>query len=225
MTSLPSGPRWLIAGDWNMVLHEKDKSNLRGQVAGAVEQLAFGQFTAQAQVTDFFNYANSFFYSWDNKQSQGPRSLLRLDRVYSYLSSHGNPSAHILEYAILGNSVVSDHLPVTIIVEVQASQTIGARYKMNNHYLKDKSVVDQLVGVWRDQPAHLGFFGKLRHTVKWYRVFCRRHAEERQAEEHSLRVSLASAHHTFQSDPGSEHTQSALSTATERLQSHEDWKI
>jgi hypothetical protein len=161
-----------------MVLHEKDKPNPRGRVAGAVEQLAFGQFMAQAQITDFFNHANSLLYSWDNKRSQGPCSLLRLDRVYSYSSPHGNPSAHILEHVIMGDSVVSDHLPVTITVEVQASQATGARYKMNSHSLKDKSVVAQLAGIWRAQPTQLGFFGKLRRTVKWYMVFCRRRAEE-----------------------------------------------
>jgi hypothetical protein len=86
--------------------------------------------------------------------------MKRLDRYYYFRCPHGNPTAHIQRYEILGDCALSDHLLVLSNVELQPTMRTGSRYKINNYYLQDKHVVDQLGRVWRAQLPTLGFFGK-----------------------------------------------------------------
>jgi hypothetical protein len=70
-----------------------------------------------------------------------------LDRFYAFSSPCGAPNSHIAQYEILGDCAVFDHLPVIFRLElsgVREEPVKGSRYKVNNFYLDDKMVVDQL---------------------------------------------------------------------------------
>jgi hypothetical protein len=153
-----------------MVLTEKDRSNPRGRVASEAERLAFDQLLAHFQLADFFKYDGPLTYSWDHRRKEGTQSLLRLDRFYTFAAGHGVAASHIKKYNIKGDCSLSDHLPVVLSIEIEAVQRSGSRYKINEYYLSDKQVVADLARVWTSQLATLGFFGKLRRTVKWYNV-------------------------------------------------------
>jgi hypothetical protein len=64
--------------------------------------------------------------------------------------------------------------------------TEGARYKVNNAYLEEKEGRDSLENVWCRLPQFLGFFGKMRWLLQWYRGFCIDKAKARRTEEVEL---------------------------------------
>jgi hypothetical protein len=164
-----------------MVLSTRDNSNPASRTAGSTELLAFARMTGHLGVQDFFSYSNSILFSWDNRIKVGPRKLERLDKFYCFPSPTGNPATHVLSYEILCDCLVSDHLPVTLRLEIQPETSQGSRYKLNNHYLMDTQVVDQLKTLWYQFSPTLGFFGKLQRLVKWYKVYCRNQAQARKS--------------------------------------------
>jgi hypothetical protein len=111
-------------------------------------------------------------FSWDNRRQVGIRKLKRLDRFYCFSSSSSNPASHVIRYDIIGDCTISDHLLVRLSLELQAEIPQGARYKVNNYFLEDASIVSQLYEVWGRLPSSLAFFGKFRRLIKWYKVFC-----------------------------------------------------
>jgi hypothetical protein len=116
-SSLPSGIRWILVGDWNMVLDTNDNSHPSSKVDGVAEQFAFVRMTSFFGVDDFFHATPlQLQFSWDNRHRVGTRKLKWLDRYYVFPSSTGPPSFHILRYEILGNCSISDHLPVALSI-------------------------------------------------------------------------------------------------------------
>jgi hypothetical protein len=184
-----------------MVTNPQNNSNPTGHVASASEQWEFARLTLHLQVDDFFTYSYPLVFTWDNKWRIGVRILKRLDRFYCYSNPNGLPSVHVLQYSILGDSLLLDHLPVQLRLEIQATQQSGSRYKMNGYYLKDKQVVLELNETWKCLPATLSIFGKLRRLTKWYKMFCLQQAKARKAAESSLRQQLEKAQAMLQVSP------------------------
>jgi hypothetical protein len=89
--------------------------------------------------------------------------LKRLDRFYYFPSGLLDRASHIKTYRIIPNCVVSDHLPVELLIDIEEAHSMGARYKMNSHYLAT---------VWTGLPQHLTFFGKMKRLIHWYKRFC-----------------------------------------------------
>jgi exonuclease III len=203
ISSLPGDCRWLVCGDWNMILQPCGNSNPNGHTLCDAERLVFTRLLARLHVEDFFPYTKLVSFSWDNRRRTGLRTLKRLDRIYYYPSSNGPPNAHVQEYRILGECSHSDHLPVLIHIEIQACKSTGSRYKMNGFYLQDKTVVAQLAQLWTSLPTSLGFFGKLRKVTKWFKEFGINQTKLRRAIEAQLRQQLASAQTYLQTDPQS----------------------
>jgi hypothetical protein len=127
-----------------MVLSIRDNSNPASRTAGSTELLAFARMIGHLGIQDLFSYSNSILFSWDNRRKVGPSKLKRLDRFYCFPSPTGDSATHVLRYEILGDCLVSDHLPVTLSLKIQPETSQGSRYKLNNHYLMDTQVVDQL---------------------------------------------------------------------------------
>jgi hypothetical protein len=117
-----------------MVLSIRDNSNPASRTAGSTELLAFARMIGHLGIQDLFSYSNSILFSWDNRRKVGPSKLKRLDRFYCFPSPTGDSATHVL----------SDHLPVTLSLKIQPETSQGSRYKLNNHYLMDTQVVDQL---------------------------------------------------------------------------------
>jgi hypothetical protein len=67
-----------------------------------------------------------------------------LDWIYIFLIPQGRAATHIKEYHILGDCVLSDHLPVTYEVELIQEKQSGGRYLINCAYLLDLKVIAAL---------------------------------------------------------------------------------
>lgn len=78
---------------------------------GDVECLEFTDLTLQIQVSDFFKHDNPIRFTWNNKRRVGIRTLKRLDRIYCFSNISGFPDSHVLQYSILEDCILSDHLP------------------------------------------------------------------------------------------------------------------
>jgi exonuclease III len=225
ISTLPSDCRWIVCGDWNMVLLPCDNSNPSGNIACDAERLVFTRLLAHLQVEDYFPFTDPIRFSWDSKRRTGIRTMKRLDRVYCYANPNGPPNTHVMEYKILGECAHSDHLPITINLEIQASQSTRSRYKMNGFYLQDKAVVVQLTQLWQSFPRSLGFFGKLRRLTKWYKEFCISQAKARRATESQLRHQIAVAQAGLQADPQNVTLQECLDSSADQLKDFEKWRV
>jgi hypothetical protein len=208
-----------------MVLLPCDNSNPSGNIACDAERLVFTRLLAHLQVEDYFPFTDPIRFSWDSKRRTGIRTMKRLDCVYCYANPNGPPNTHVMEYKILGECAHSDHLPVTINLKIQASQSTGSRYKMNGFYLQDKAVVVQLTQLWQSFPRSLGFFGKLRRLTKWYKELCIGQAKARRATESQLRHQIAIAQAGLQADPQNATLQECLDTSADQLKDFEKWRV
>jgi hypothetical protein len=126
--------------------------------------------------------------------------LKRLDRFYCFSNLHRDPATHVLQYEILGDCLVSDHLSVTLSIEIQPDSSQGSHYKLNSSYLKDHRVFQQLHTIWRQFLATLNFFDKFQRLMKWFKMFCHDKAQERKATEISLWHQLSQTHMWLQQD-------------------------
>jgi hypothetical protein len=223
--SLLQNCRWIIGGDWNMVTEVEDNSNPTGHVASEAEKMEFARLTSHLQVIDFFQRSRPLVYTWDNKRRVGTQTLKRLDRFFCYENPCGPPNSHIKKYYILGDSQLSDHLPVQLQLELQATQLTGSRYKMNGYYLKDKNVVAQLIDTWKCLPLTLNFFGKLRRITKWYKEICLQKAKAKKATEATLCHRMVGAHECLQTTPHCPDAQERLATISDSLRNFEEWRV
>jgi hypothetical protein len=225
VSCLPQSSRWIVCGDFNMVLNAQDNSNPQGHVACEAEYLAFLTLTSHLHIQDFYSYQDSVRFSWDNRHRVGFRTLKCLDRIYCFPSGSTVPSEHVKEYRILGDYALSDHLPISFLIEVQEIKTTGSRYKLNGAFFQDPTVVKDLAKLWLSFPSTLGFLGKLRRLVKWYKTYCLRKAKERRAEEANLRGHLSRAHGRLQVNPDDTNAQEELESAMDSPRSFDTWKL
>ena len=132
---LSQNVRWLVEGDWNMVLYLEDNSWTDGRVACNAEKLAFTSLIAHLQVEDKFPSNTLLCYTWDNKRCVGVRTMKQLDRVHTFYNPASVQPTNITEYTILGDCVLLDHLLVSFSLELVADTLTRSRYKMNSAYL------------------------------------------------------------------------------------------
>jgi hypothetical protein len=116
---------------------------------------SFEILKTQLQVDDFFNYSQDITLSWDNRRTGPERVLARLDRIYYFSSGTSEQGAHIQTYRILGDSTLSDHLPLFFELELTPEQLASAHYKVNNAYLVNLKVITELVNKWKSYPPTL----------------------------------------------------------------------
>ena len=219
--SLPLDCKWVLASDWNFVSNPRDKTSECGGLISGMEARVFAQLVDLLQVNDPFLNSNRLQFSWDNRRRTRLRVLARLDRVYPF-----NPVGNVAvaeEYFILGNSSHSDHLPVWCKITLQPEPKRKSLYKMNAFFLKDPVLKENFIRIWGSQP-HLGFFGKIRRCLKFYRQFCIRKAQESRFREEALRVDLTRAMEDLQSDPSNREAQTKLSEVSDLLKIFEDQK-
>jgi hypothetical protein len=60
--------RWVLAGDWNSVENDTDKSSSNSRLMGPNERRAFNQFKVALGFEDNFPDTNIIRFSWDNRQ-------------------------------------------------------------------------------------------------------------------------------------------------------------
>jgi exonuclease III len=219
--TLPLDCKWVLAGDWNFVSSPGDKTSECGRLISGEEARIFAQLVDLVQVADPFPSTNRVKFSWDNRRRTGLRVLARLDRIYSY-KQVGNV-VPVEEYYIIGNSNHSDHLPVWCKIALQPEPKRKSSYKMNSFFLKDPVVKDYFTKIWAAQP-HLGFFGKIRRCLKFYRQFCIQKAQERRLKEEELRTELVHAMEVLQREPSNLGAQSKLSEVSDQLKEFENQK-
>lgn len=124
--------KWIALGDWNMVGKLEDKCSLRSQPLSGMECFEFNSLKAHQSVFDFFDPLSTLRYSWDNKQQGNRKVVARLDRAYVFSSLTGEPNSHIKEYNIPGSSCHSDHLPISLKINLHTDREIGSRYQMKS---------------------------------------------------------------------------------------------
>jgi exonuclease III len=110
LETLPQDCRWLLAGDWNTVENEGDKSSSSGRLMGVNERRVFDQLKVALGVEDIFPASNVLRFSWDNQQQGANRKMAGLDRIYAFQRSGAGNA--VTEYKILRDCCHNDHLPV-----------------------------------------------------------------------------------------------------------------
>ena len=95
---------------------------------------------------------------------------------------------------------------------------------MSALYLKDEFVKRNIQGIWAGNPR-LSFYGKLRRSVKFYKEFCIRKAQENRAKEADRRTKLDQAVTILQAAPGDPLAQAALLEAFDYLSQVEARKL
>lgn len=154
--TLPVDCKWILAGDWNFVSNQRDKTNECGRLVSGVEAGIFAQLLDLLQVQDTFPSSNRIRFNWDNRRRTGLRVLARLDRIYAF-NSRGNASA-VEEYFILGNSSHSDHLPVWCRITLQSEPKRKSTYKMNSLSLSKGPSSQGIVQEDMGGPSSSGVF-------------------------------------------------------------------
>jgi hypothetical protein len=219
--TLPLDCKWVLAGDWNFESNHRDKTSECGRLILGEEARIFAQLLDILQVSDPFPNSSRIKFSWDNWRRTGLRVLAILDRVYSH-NLPGNIQP-VEEYFIIGKSNHSDHLPIWCKLALQPEPKLKLVYKMKSYFLKDKEVKDSFTRIWTSH-FNLGFFGKVRRCVKFYRQYCIGKAQERRFNEEELRTRLDRAMVSLQDDPANIAAQSTLSEILDQLKEFENQK-
>jgi exonuclease III len=222
--NLPPNCRYLLCGDWNVVKLSRNKFSKTNHILSRAELFGFEILKAHLQVEDFFRFNQDIVYTWDNRREGQDRVLAQLDRVYSFASRTGKNDSHIKRYQILGDSTLSDHLPIAYELELAQEKPSSARYKFNSAYLSQPEVVAELTQRWKACPPTMGFHGKLRRVVKWYRHWCKNQARARKERESFLYHQLTWHHELLRRDPLNIEIQQALTNTLEELKSFESWR-
>jgi hypothetical protein len=81
-----------------------------------------------------------------------------------------------------------------------------------------------LIKLWQGYSRSLGFFGKIRRITKWYRVWCRTKAQEKQARKISLKSSFVTAQEELHQDPQNEELQCHYNLLRDELKRLEEWQ-
>lgn len=104
-----------------------------------------------------------------------------------------------IDYKILGGSSHSDHHPVWRHLWFEEETKRRSHYVRSNLYLKEFDVQTKIRKIWYEN-ASLGFFGKLRKCVKFYKMYYINKAAKGRQEEENLRQHLEVARTKLQTD-------------------------
>jgi hypothetical protein len=143
--------------------------------------------------------------------------LKQLDCFYYFHSNEVNLVALIRTYRIHSDPTIFDHLPIEFHLEFTSLQAKRAHYKVNNSYLVDKEVLEELKDIWHRQPPHLKFFEKMRNLLRGYCGMCTAKVQARRATKESLRHNLAVAYNRLHAEPNCPTTQAMLTDTLEVL--------
>lgn len=126
--TLPRDCRWVLGGDWNVVETRDDKSSEDGNILAGAERVNFHQLTTGLEVSDPFDRTSAIRFTWDNRRKDSKRVLARLDRIYTFTGSDGDPSQ--ADYHIRGDNGHSDHLPVWRSMELKRQVDCPSLWKL-----------------------------------------------------------------------------------------------
>jgi exonuclease III len=220
--SLDKDCRWIMVGDWNFVEKSQDKSRNNSNTMSIEERGLFENLTVTLGVRDAFPASNRIKYSWNNRRGLNDITLARLDRIYTRVELCRNLKAD--DYVILGDSSLSDHLPMRRRIELENGGARKSPYVMNACWLKEKEVQDMIREEWSKRPG-LPFFRKIRRCIRRYKRYCINKAVERRRVEDQLRKQVEAALTELQSDPLSAWWQSQLTSCMDELNKFEKRKV
>lgn len=220
---LPRDCRWMLARDWNMVLNPEDKFSRNGRTISELEKLSFQDLLASLAVHDTFSPFDGLRYTWDNHRRDDSRIMARLDRIYTPVPHPFDGPLLVQDHRIIGDSIHSDHHPVWCSLELKEELPQASLYRMNSRFLELPVVRQNFERIWASHPA-LGFFGKLRRCIKFYKMFCKEQAKRERQTEADKRCELAGILDSLQADPANSSIQSALSKCAADLQQIESVK-
>jgi endonuclease/exonuclease/phosphatase family metal-dependent hydrolase len=167
--TLDSSYTWILGGDWNMSEKLDDKSTGCSRSLSQIEAASWTMLKMSLDLEDFFTAGRHLKYSWDNCRV-GARVLARLDRFYV---SGGNLNKSLVNsYRIRGDSCLSDHLPVSLSLNLQKRQSKVTCFKMNSSLLSVPEVKSEITRLWNDHPPDTHFLVKFRHVIRYYRRYC-----------------------------------------------------
>ena len=201
LASLPRDYRWVFSGNWNFVERAIDKSNLKESIVSELEKRFFEELKGTFQLEDPFPASNRIQFSWDSKRQDGSRVMARLDRTYAFSTTGASITG--ANYRIFGDCVHSDHLPVWRRLWLEPKSKRRSTFVMNASYLTEDKVQDNFKKIW-EANSNLAFFGKVRRCFKFYKIFCKKRAEELKREEGDLRRQVENAAAILQVDPSSQ---------------------
>jgi hypothetical protein len=125
--------------------------------------------------------------------------LACLDRIYLFRSTPLTSGRKLIHYVIKGDTVRSDHFPVTSSILLEDSPCKACKWKMNSFLLDIASL--EIIRIWQTQPPSTPFFKKLLKVLKFYNAFCRNHAESLMEDETDLKNDLEAATLALQCEP------------------------
>ncbi|KAL3678558.1 hypothetical protein R1sor_021514 [Riccia sorocarpa] len=170
---LESDRAWIVMGDFNMILEDRDQVGGSYSSIARAEREAWDAIAAELRLEDNFTRGpEEKWFSWDNQQRRkstrspeasdtgtegttntaeeegtGTRILKRLDRIYV----SEEISRHQESYVILTSSNMSDHSPVYMgLLDGERKELQKARFSMNVSLLKDEEFRKQLIATWKE---------------------------------------------------------------------------
>lgn len=213
--SLPQNCRWTLAGDWNMVPEPRDKTSRNGRTISDSEKLSFNDLLSSLVVHDTFEPSNGLRYTWDNHRRDHSRIMARLDIIYTP-TPHLYDGLSLIKEHLIGDSIHSDHHPVWYSLQLKHEASRRSHFCMNARFLDDLVVRQAFEQIWFSHPT-LGFFGKLRRCVKFYKTFCWDQAMRDRLAESEKRLELSNLLEALQSDPTNSSLQASLSDCASEL--------
>ena len=154
---------WLVAGDFNLLVNQEDKSNT------LINRRMMGRFRAKLNMLELKElYLNGRCYTWSNERQHA--TLEKIDHVF--MSNEWDVAYPASSLLALG-TVVSDHCPLMLNLNMDISMM--KRFKFEACWCKADGGMAVVQMAWTSTPAALNVYltlhNKLRATAislqKW----------------------------------------------------------
>lgn len=149
--------QWLVAGDFNLLARQEDKSN------ALINRRMLGRFRAKLNLLELKElYLNGRLYTWSNERQNA--TLEKIDHVF--VSNEWDEAFPACFLSALGTAV-SDHCPLVLDMNVEISTR--KRFKFEAFWIKAEGFMEMVQMAWTSTPAasndYLTLHNKLRATA------------------------------------------------------------
>ncbi|KAL3676801.1 hypothetical protein R1sor_026749 [Riccia sorocarpa] len=245
-TSLDPSRKWILAGDFNMIIDRADQAGGNPKPIAGEEEISWTALMETLDLSDTFKRRNETLrFTWDNRRlalllaqpnspnislTNGGRVLKRLDRFYaesSLLQNHVSTD-------ICTASELSDHLPVIATFRLTSSSILRkTNYRMNISALKDQKLKQQLSQLWlrwqnkyeaTGTPPLQALKGCIKRTAKFCQLWGKKAALKKKEKQNRLSLKVQGLTLQLQADPSNVYTQLKLEAALTELRTSEEEK-
>lgn len=232
---------WTLMGDFNMITNINDQKGGDGSALCGREARMWARLIRKFKLRDSFHpVENTLRFSWDNRRSHrhnpanedysrfGPRTLRRLDRIYTPEQSNTFPFS--VNSQILPGMAFSDHAPVVAQIKVGDNTRRPSGHRLNAAHLNNPAFRERISALWaerkevavaRNWSEEKVFQSCMKGTRILDRCWGKRRAVERRAHLTALQARLARAQLALEASPSDSILQQEVQVAVELLGSFE----